>query len=30
MHPLQVIVCVLVVVIIAVCVFSGSGPDQPA
>ncbi len=30
MHPLQVIVCVLVVVIIAACVFTGKGPDAPA
>lgn len=30
MHPIQVIACVLVLAIIAVCVCTGSGPDAPA
>jgi hypothetical protein len=30
MNIVQVAVCVAVVLIIAVCVFTGKGPDQPA
>lgn len=30
MNVAQVIVCLLVVAIIAICVYSGDGPDSPA